>query len=155
IAKYYAAPNPELELCGPPFGKIEYGIAIEKGNVTLQQEIDSALRDLISSGELRTILSRWGLWTGTVAQALDQPPEPAAPDSEYQMFVSTVTSQGDVWSRVMNYAGAGPLLLRAAFLTLAVSASAMVLAIATGFWSPFAAFSVPSPSAGWRQRTSN
>jgi polar amino acid transport system substrate-binding protein len=132
IAKYYAAPNPELELCGPPFGKIAYGIAVEKGNVTLQQEIDSALRDLISSGELRTILSRWGLWTGTVAQALDQPPESAAPDSEYQMFVSTVTSEGNVWSRVMNYTGAGPLLLRAAFLTLAVSASAMVLAIATG-----------------------
>jgi polar amino acid transport system substrate-binding protein len=132
IAKYYAAPNPELELCGPPFGKIAYGIAVEIGNVTLQQEIDSALRDLISSGELRTILSRWGLWTGTVAQTLDQPPEPAAPDSEYQMFVSTVTSQGNVWSRVMNYTGAGPLLLRAAFLTLGVSASAMVLAIATG-----------------------
>jgi polar amino acid transport system substrate-binding protein len=132
IAKYYAAPNPDLELSGPPFGKIAYGIAVDKGNAALQQQIDNALRDLVSSGELRTILSRWGLWTDIVAQALGQPLEPAAPDSEYRSFVSTVTSQGNVWSRVMEYTGAGPLLLHAAFLTLAVSACSMVLAIATG-----------------------
>jgi ABC-type amino acid transport substrate-binding protein len=39
IAKYYAAPNPELQLIGPPFGRIAYGIAIDKGNGALQREI--------------------------------------------------------------------------------------------------------------------
>ena len=63
IAKYYAAPNPDLQLSGPPFGRIAYGIAVEKGNVALQREIDAALRALIAGGELRAILSRWGLWT--------------------------------------------------------------------------------------------
>jgi polar amino acid transport system substrate-binding protein len=133
IAKYYAAPNPELELCGPPFGRIAYGIAVKKNDAPLQQQIDGALRDLITSGELRTILSRWGLWTDTVAHALGQPVEPAVPDSEYRLFVSTITSQADVWSRLRSYADAGPLLLHGAFLTLAISASSMVVAIATGF----------------------
>jgi polar amino acid transport system substrate-binding protein len=59
--------------------------------------------------------------------------EPGAPDSEYRLFVSTITSQADVWSRLRSYAEAGPLLLHAAFLTLAISASSMVVAIATGF----------------------
>jgi polar amino acid transport system substrate-binding protein len=132
IAKYYAAPNRQLELSGPPFGKIAYGIAIEKSNLALQEQINGALRDLISSGELRTILSRWGLWTDTVAQAFGQPLEPAAPDSDYRLFVAMVTSQSGVWSHLINYAGAGPLLLRAAFLTLAISACSMIFAIATG-----------------------
>ncbi len=132
IAKYYAAPNPALELSGPPFGKIAYGIAVEKGNQALQEEIDIALRDLISSGELRTILSRWGLWNDTVANALAQPADPATPDSEYRSFISTVESQSDFWSRLRSYAGAGPLLLHAAFLTLIISACSMVCAIASG-----------------------
>src|ERR1700726_820414 len=67
IAKYYAAPNPELQLSGPPFGRIAYGIAVDQGNAALQSEINGALHDLLISGELRAILSRWGLWTETVA----------------------------------------------------------------------------------------
>jgi polar amino acid transport system substrate-binding protein len=59
IAKYYAAPNPMLALSGPPFGRIAYGIAVDKENAALQQEIDAALRELIANGELRGILSRW------------------------------------------------------------------------------------------------
>ena len=100
IAKYYAAPNPELQLSGPPFGRIAYGIAIDKGNGALQREIDVALRELIASGELRGILSRWGLWTDTVAQAFGQPAEPSAPDTEYQSFVSAQTPKATLWSQI-------------------------------------------------------
>ena len=92
IAKYYAAPNPALELSGPAFGQVAYGIAINKNNSTLKSEIDTALRDLIASGDLRNILSRWGLWTTNVAQALDQPEQPSVPDTEYQAFVAIQTS---------------------------------------------------------------
>jgi polar amino acid transport system substrate-binding protein len=133
IAKYYAAPNPELQLCGPPFGRIAYGIAVDKGNGTLQREIDIALRDLIASGELRTILSRWGLWTETVARAFGGPAEPSAPDTEYREFVSAQISKANLWSRLQSYAFAGPLLRHAALLTLAVSLTSMALAIAVGF----------------------
>jgi hypothetical protein len=47
IAKYYASPNPELELTGPPFGQVAYGIAIDKSNIVLKQAIDGALHDII------------------------------------------------------------------------------------------------------------
>jgi polar amino acid transport system substrate-binding protein len=133
IAKYYAAPNPALELNGPPFGRIAYGIAVDKGNATLQSELDTALRDLITSGELRGILSRWGLWTSTVAQAFDQPAKPSASDSAYQGFVTNQGGQTNFWSRLQIYAAAGRLLQRAALLTLSVSVTAMVVAVVVGF----------------------
>lgn len=132
IAKYYASPNPELELTGPPFGQIAYGIAIDKSNVALKEEIDTALRDLISSGELRDILSRWGLWTSTVAHALDQPIDPSTSETEYQSFISAGTAEGPFWPRIQKYAFAGPLLRRAALLTLMLSAAAMIVAVLAG-----------------------
>jgi polar amino acid transport system substrate-binding protein len=133
IAKYYAAPNPQLQLSGPPFGRIAYGIAVDKGNETLQREINVALHELITSGELRSILSRWGLWTETVATAFGEPAEPSAPDSGYQDFVSAQISKASLWSRLQSYVVAGPLLRRAALLTLGVSMASMALAIAVGF----------------------
>ena len=133
IAKYYAAPNPALELTGPPFGRISYGIAVEKDNAALQREIDGALRDLTVSGELRGILSRWGLWTSSVAQAFGQPLEPSAADTEYQAFVAAQIPKSGFWSHLQSYAGAWPLLRRAALLTLGVSLAAMTVAVATGF----------------------
>src|SRR5260221_3632695 len=122
-----------LALNGPPFGRIAYGIAVEKGNSTLQTEIDSALRDLIASGELRNVLSRWGLWTDTVAQAFNQPAKPSASDSEYQAFVANQGGQTKFWSRIHIYAAAGRLLRRAALLTLTGSITAMAVAGVAGF----------------------
>ncbi len=87
--KYYAAPNPNLQFTGPPFGQITYGIAIKKGNTALQQEINAALAKVIASGEMRDILSRWGLWTPVVAGALGQPEDPSVPDTEYKAFVAS------------------------------------------------------------------
>jgi polar amino acid transport system substrate-binding protein len=145
IAKYYAAPNPALELNGPPFGQIAYGIAMEKGNSTLKPEIDTALRDLITSGELRDILSRWSLWTSTVAQAFHQPVEPSATDTEYQSFVANQGGQTRFWSRIHIYASAGRLLRRAALLTLTVSITAMAVAIAAGFVLAVCRVFAPSP----------
>jgi polar amino acid transport system substrate-binding protein len=133
IAKYYAAPDPELQFSGPPFGRIAYGVAVDKGNTTLQNDINRALHDLITSGELRAILSRWGLWTETVAQAFDESAAPSAPDSEYQKFVSAQISKANLWSRLQSYVAAGPLLRRAALLTLGVSLASMAVAVAVGF----------------------
>jgi polar amino acid transport system substrate-binding protein len=132
IAKYYAAPNPALELNGPPFGQIAYGIAINKNNGQLKTDIDSALGDIIRAGELRNILSRWGLWTNSVAKAFDQPEPPSTRDTEYQAFVASQTSLQSFWSRLESYGGSWQLLGSAALLTLAVSITAMLLAIGFG-----------------------
>jgi polar amino acid transport system substrate-binding protein len=132
IAKYYAAPNPALELNGPPFGQIAYGIAINKNNGQLKSEIDSALADIIRAGELRSILSRWGLWTNNVAKAFDQPEPPSTRDTEYQAFVASQTSLQSFWSRLESYGDSWQLLGNAALLTLAVSITAMMVAIGFG-----------------------
>ena len=132
IAKYYAAPNPALELNGPPFGQIAYGIAINKNNGQLKTDIDSALGDIIRAGELRNILSRWGLWTNSVAKAFDQPEPPSTRDTEYQAFVASQTSLQNFWSRLESYGGSWQLLGNAALLTLVVSITAMMVAIGFG-----------------------
>ena len=132
IAKYYAAPNPALELNGPTFGQIAYGIAINKNNSQLKSEIDSVLGDIIRSGELRNILSRWGLWTNSVARAFDQPEQPSTRDTEYQAFVASQTSLQSFWSRLESYGGSWQLLGNAALLTLVVSIVAMMVAIGFG-----------------------
>ena len=132
IAKYYAEPNPALELNGPPFGQFAYGIAINKNNTQLKSEIDAALGGIIKWGELRTILSRWGLWTNSVAKSFDQPGQPSTQDTEYQAFVATQTSLQTFWSRLESYGGAWRLLGDAALLTLVVSIAAMLVAIGFG-----------------------
>lgn len=133
IAKYYAAPNPNLQFAGPPFGQIVYGIAIKKGNVELQKEVNAALARLVASGELRDILSRWGLWTSTIAGALGQPEAPSLPETEYSAFVASHAATASLGTRLQRYASYWPMLLRAALLTLEVSIVGMVLAIGLGF----------------------
>lgn len=133
IAKYYAAPNPNLQFTGPPFGQITYGIAIKKGNTALQEEINTALAKVIASGEMRDILSRWGLWTPVVAGALGQPEDPSLPDTEYKAFVAAHSSPASWGTRLARYWSYWPLLLKASILTLEVSILGMILAIGLGF----------------------
>lgn len=133
IAKYYAAPNPNLQFTGPPFGQIVYGIAIKKGNTELQAEINAALAKLIASGKMRDILSKWGLWTATVAGAFGQPEEPSLPDTDYKAFVAANAAEASLWTRLQRYATYWPLLLQGAVVTLEVSIAGMALAILLGF----------------------
>lgn len=133
IAKYYAAANPNLQFTGPPFGQIVYGIAIKKGNTALQQEVNAALARLIASGEMRDILSRWGLWTPTIAGAFGQPESPSVPDTEYKSFVAAHSVQASLGTRLLRYWSYWPMLLQAAILTLEVSIVGMMLAISLGF----------------------
>lgn len=133
IAKYYAAPNPNLQFSGPPFGQIVYGIAIKKGNTQLQQELNAALQQVIESGEMRDILSRWGLWTPTVAGAFGQPEDPSLPDTSYKAFVASHSEHASLSTKLQQYWNYWPLLLNAAILTIEISLVGMALAIAVGF----------------------
>jgi polar amino acid transport system substrate-binding protein len=132
IAKYYAAPNPALQFAGPPFGRIHYGIAFRRGNSRLQGEINAGLAELIATGELRDILSRWGLWTPAAAGAFGQPENPSQPETEYQSFAAAHAARATFWTRLQLYESAWPLLVQAAFLTLRVSLAGMALAISLG-----------------------
>jgi len=133
IAKYYAGPNPNLEFTGPPFGQVTYGIALAKNNAPLQKEINTALEAIIASGEMRDILSRWGLWTPTMAKAFNQPEAASAPDTEYAAFIASTASGASLITRLARYVGYWPLLTQAALLTLEVSILGMALAVSVGF----------------------
>ncbi len=133
IAKYYAAPNPNLQFASPPFGQILYGMAMPKGDTTLQAEVNAALKAVQESGEMRDILSKWGLWTPTMALTLSQPEEPSLPDTAYKSFVAAHATAPGFLARMQRYAGFTPLLLSAAWMTLQVSILGMILAITVGF----------------------
>jgi len=133
IAKYYASPNPNLQFSGPPFGQILYGIAIAKGNTELQQQINKALAEVVASGEMRDILSRWGLWTATVAGAFGQPEEPSVPDTSFKEFLASHSQSAGVWARTLTYLGYWRVLLQGAIVTIEVSIAGMLLAVLVGF----------------------
>lgn len=133
IAKYYAGPDPSLEFTGPPFGKITYGIAVSRARPELVQQINAALREMAASGELRDILSRWGLWTPTMAQALKQSEEPSLPDTEFKAFASQFEQEGGLIPRLKRYFVYWPVILQGCVLTLEISVLSMIIAIAAGF----------------------
>jgi polar amino acid transport system substrate-binding protein len=133
IAKYYAFANPNLEFTGPPFGQITYGIAFSKANAALVAEMNEALARVIASGEMRDILSRWGLWTAMVADTFGQPEEPSLPDTEYRSFVAATAEQPSLVNRIIGYTRFWPLLLEASLLTIEVSLLGMVGAVLLGF----------------------
>ncbi len=133
IAKYYAGPNPALEFTGPPFGKITYGIAVSRSRPELAKQINAALGEMVKSGELRDILSRWGLWTPTMAAALNQSADPSLPDTEYRAFAAQFEREGGVIARLKRYFVYWPVILEGCILTLEISILSMVLAIAAGF----------------------
>jgi polar amino acid transport system substrate-binding protein len=133
IAKYYAFANPNLQFTGPPFGQISYGIAVSRTNPALVDEINAALGRVITSGEMRDILSRWGLWTAMVADTFGQPEDPSLPDTEYRAFVAATAEQPSLLNRIIGYARFWPLLLQASLLTIEVSILGMVGAVLLGF----------------------
>lgn len=133
IAKYYAGPDPRLELVGEPIGEILYVIALPKGS-DLREPLNAALRDVIRSGELRRILSKWDLWGPSQASLHGQPAEPDGPPDGYLEYVARVRS-GLPWSeKLARYLSPEALALlgRGAALTLALSVAAMLLAVVLG-----------------------
>ena len=133
IAKYYAFANPNLQFTGPPFGQISYGIALSRTNPALLEEMNAALGRVIASGEMRDILSRWGLWTAMVADTFGQPEDPSLPDTEYRAFVAATAEQPSLMNRIIGYVRFWPLLLQASLLTIEVSILGMVGAVLLGF----------------------
>lgn len=90
------------------------------------------MAELITSGQLRNILSRWGLWTPAVASAFGQPEAPSLPDIEYQAFTATQNGPATLWTRLAHYLESWPLLVQAALLTLEISLAGMAVAIGAG-----------------------
>ena len=132
IALYYAAPNPALKLVGPPIGKLRYGIAMRKGDTELEKQVNQSLQAVIDSGELRTILERWKLWTPMMADELNDSTLSNVAPVEYVRFIAA-TAPLSGWQNIFwRYVSFLPMLAKAAVVTLEVSILGMVLAVGVG-----------------------
>ncbi|MDA8157105.1 MAG: ABC transporter substrate-binding protein/permease [Actinomycetota bacterium] len=118
IAAYYAKPNPALKFAGPPVGEGLYAIAMRKGDAEFKQKIDSIIANLIRTGELKRIYQKWGIWN----------------DNQKKLYDSAAQTGyvGLNESRSAPIAGFLPMLLKGAAITVAISASSMMLAIGLG-----------------------
>ena len=131
IALYYAQPDPRLKLVGAPVGALSYGIAVRHGDAALLGAIDAALEAMRRDGTLTRILSRWNLWDRSMSAAGGGDAAVVAP-SQWQHYLAATVPLSRWHERLGRYVGFLPLIGWGAALTLAVSACAMLLAVAVG-----------------------
>jgi len=112
IAARYGVPRAALEQVAE-VGEGVYAIALRPADEDLARAVDEALGALVTSGELRAILTRWRLWDDR--QGLLEAPLPSA----------------DVSARSLGWP-ALRLFLQGAAVTIVISASAMLLAVGGG-----------------------
>jgi polar amino acid transport system substrate-binding protein len=108
-------------------GSGDYAIGVRREDASLRQALDAALTHMIASGELDQILTRWGL-RGMHAPDAAQPPAGAPAHAAFSLSPHQLA-----------------LFAQAAGVTLAISASAMMLAVVLGLL--LAVARLPSPLA--------
>lgn len=132
VALYYAAWNSQLKLVGQPIAEINYGIVINKDNKKLLDEVNSALREMFRSGELRKILERWNLWNYSMALYLDDRSVSNTPHDKFDRFLESQGKQLSFEDYVARYLSFMPVLARAALMTTFLTITSMILAIFLG-----------------------
>lgn len=132
IALYNVGPMPELKMVGEPVARLEYGIGVRKEDAALLEQINSALSQMIASGELRRILENWKMWTPMCAEYFgDRTPGSERADA-YQSYIDSRLQKTSAWGKVRQYLNYLPLLGRGAIITLELSIIAMALAVIIG-----------------------
>ncbi len=132
IALYNVPPLPKLKMVGAPLGRVEYGIGIRKNDLVLLGDVNRALGEMISSGEMRRILDNWGLWTPICATLFADYSPGGARSEAYQRYLQSRTQSTSWWERAKQYASYLPLLGKGALVTLELSLISMVLAVSLG-----------------------
>ena len=132
-ARFYAERFKGLESVGPPESHGYYVIYVSKQDAALRDALDQSLARLIASGELRRLYERYGIWT------------------EAQTELSTITwpiprmtaqQESGGWELVMRYR---ERLIRAAFVTFALSVTSMPLAMVLGLFIAIGRLYGPGP----------
>lgn len=144
IVAFYAETNPRFKLAGKPVAEGEYGIAASTDDRQLIAAVDVGLSELMQSGRLREILVRWHLWDVRQAKlavgehraaelrglGFDDRGQTLAnlPKPNETVDRNIVAASAIEWS-FDQYA---PLLLRAAGMTIFLTAASMILAMLIG-----------------------
>lgn len=59
VAEYYIAELGDLKIHGQPFTNEEFGIAVQKGNTEMLDQINASLRKLRTSGQYNALFKKW------------------------------------------------------------------------------------------------
>nr|WP_246091511.1 ABC transporter substrate-binding protein/permease [Swingsia samuiensis] len=134
IALYYGSITDDMKLVGEPIGSMEYGIAFSQGSRALRDQVNVALNELIKDGTLHKILAQWNLWTPLMENYTGDHSHLDIPPVKWQQYKTAMAGMsGSEWKVLLHrYIGFLPLIGKAALMTLAVSALAMVLAVGLG-----------------------
>lgn len=132
IAKYYSEVDSRFKILPTVIGSITYGIAISKKNPMLHKKINTALQQMIDSGELKQLYERWALWNTSTAQLFnDFSPTRVAP-TEFENYKSNLNLNRGFSEKLQIYQKTIPLLTKAALKTIQVSLMSMVVAVLGG-----------------------
>jgi His/Glu/Gln/Arg/opine family amino acid ABC transporter permease subunit len=133
IALYYAT-SPAMKNLELPSARMSFGIGVSKSNVQLLEEINAALDSLSKGGTLRKIYTDWGIYNAATAQVFGDQQPISADAPRYREYLDAIRTQGSFSERLGQYWKYMPLLLRAALVTIEISAAAMAMAIALGLF---------------------
>ncbi len=122
-ALFYSGEYQDLALVGPPVGHGYYVMYLRKADLALRDAIDAALARLISSGELRTLYEKYGIWTEAQAEL----PTLGPPDA-----TTAGPARPDRLRGLPLIARYGNTLLLSAGMTILLACAAMPLAMAIG-----------------------
>ncbi|RIK68556.1 MAG: polar amino acid ABC transporter permease [Planctomycetota bacterium] len=106
-----------LKFVGLPVGRGYYVMYVRREEERLAETINAALSKALTDGRLRTIYLRYGLWNATQEELAHAGAQLAVSKGERS------------WSAVARY---GPVLLKAAGMTVLLSVAAMPLAMLIG-----------------------
>jgi polar amino acid transport system substrate-binding protein len=121
-AAFYRNRFPRLELVGPLESRGYYVIYVRKEDQALRDALDNSLAKLIASGELRRLYEKYGIWT-------DAQSELATIPGPLRLSPGVGGVRG--WALLYEFRW---YLLKAAFVTMALSVTSMPLAMVLGLF---------------------
>ncbi|MCX6155527.1 MAG: ABC transporter substrate-binding protein/permease [Candidatus Kapabacteria bacterium] len=129
VAIYYLKGDSSLKFSGGPIGQISYGIAIRKKDTLLLKEVNAALTRMSQRGDLKRILSSWGMWNDYMEKRynVNKPSESVKDTHEISDNSRKTDSLTFQW-----YLKILPKFLEGAMITLGLSILSMILAIILG-----------------------
>lgn len=129
---YYSRFNPMFEFVGEPIGRMEYAMAIRKGEDEFLARVNAAIVKMRDDGTLRRIYDRWNLWSPMMADYFNDH-RPALEKPVMYDHWADIQRGARSWSeRIKRYIGFLPSFGEAALVTLKVSVCAMALALTVG-----------------------
>lgn len=128
---YYAAVNKDVRLIQEPIARLEYSVMVRAEDTQLLSQINASIQRLKNNGTLQSILENWNLWNAETAAEFGSDAAYHSPTTAFNTYITSVqetqeTTHNFYWSCL-------PIFAKAAWITLSISISAMLLALLMGF----------------------